>query len=170
LALRGRYWAIEPVLRTRDDVGAGLRVAWELLHLLQLSVRSLEDTATRVVAGQIAGLIALWTQLHTFEETLPKAFAWAAWGLLLASITVLGIRITPRRLSRFWQQLDLGREVCAEPLDENDEVKIVDDLGDALREQRDRLRRAIQLSVALGLAGLGAAALGFVVDKSFFGG
>src|SRR5215204_5217780 len=58
--------AIEPLLRTRDDVGAGMRVGWELLHLLQLSVRSLEDTATRVVAAQVAGLVALWTQLYTF--------------------------------------------------------------------------------------------------------
>jgi hypothetical protein len=101
---------------------------------------------------------------------LPKALAWAAWILLLSSITVLGVRITPRRLSRFWQQLDLGTDICAQPLEESDELKIVDDLGDALREQRDRLRRAIQLSVALGLAGLGAAALGFVLDKAFFSG
>jgi hypothetical protein len=140
-----------------------------LLHLLQLSVRSLEDTATRVVAGQIAGLIAVWTQLYTFEEPLPRSLALAAWVLLIASITVLGIRITPKRLSRFWEHLDVGSQLCAEPLDERDEVRILDDLTDALRAQRDRLQGAIRLSVALGLAGLGFVALGYVVDKLFFG-
>jgi len=45
---------MEPLLRTRDEVSAGIRVGWELLHLLQLSVRSLEDTATRVVAAKNA--------------------------------------------------------------------------------------------------------------------
>jgi hypothetical protein len=140
-----------------------------LLHLLQLSVRSLEDTATRVVAGQIAGLIALWTQLGTFEEPLPKALAWAAWVLLIASISVLGVRITPRRLSIFWQHLDFGRELSAEPLDEREEARILNNLSDALRAQRDQLRLAIRQSVFLGLTGLGAAALGYIIDKVFFG-
>jgi hypothetical protein len=161
--------AIEPLLRTRDDADAGIRVGWELLHLLQLSVRSLEDTATRVVAGQIAGLIALWTQLYTFEEPLPQSLAWASWVLLIASITVLGVRITPRRLSTFWEHLDFGRELCAEPLDEANEEKILTNLSDALRAHRDRLQRAIRQSVLLGLTGLGVAALGYVIDKLFFG-
>jgi hypothetical protein len=161
--------AIEPLLRTRDDADAGIRVGWELLHLLQLSVRSLEDTATRVIAGQIAGLIALWTQLYTFEEPLPKSLGWAAWVLLIGSITVLGVRITPRRLSVFWEHLDFGRELSAEPLEEADETKILTNLSDALRAHRDRLQLAIRQSVVLGLTGLGAAALGYVLDKIFFG-
>jgi hypothetical protein len=165
----GYLKAIEPLLRTRDDADAGIRVGWELLHLLQLSVRSLEDTATRVVAGQIAGLIALWTQLYTFEEPLPKSLAWAAWVLLIASITVLGVRITPRRLSVFWEHLDFGRELSAEPLEEADETKILTNLSDALRTHRDRLQLAIRQSVVLGLTGLGSAALGYVLDKVFFG-
>jgi hypothetical protein len=40
---------------------------------------------------------------------------------------------------------------------------------DALRAQRDQLRLAIRQSVFLGLTGLGAAALGSVFDKVFFG-
>jgi hypothetical protein len=160
---------IEPLLRARDDADSSIRVGWELLHLLQLSVRSLEDTATRVVAGQVAGLIALWTQLYTYEEALPKGFAWAAWLLLIASISVLGIMITPRRLARFWQHIDFGSELCAEPLDESEEAKIVGNLTEALRAQRNRLQYAIRVSVGLGIAALGSAALGYLVDKAFFG-
>jgi hypothetical protein len=60
----------------------------------------------RVVAAQITGLIALWTQLYTFEGRVSAALAWIAWGVLLLSIGLLGYRITPRRLSEFWQRLD----------------------------------------------------------------
>ena len=113
-------------MRTRDDVAAGIRVGWELLHLLQLSVRSVEDTATRVVAAQIAGLVALWTQLHTFEEAVPAVLAWGAWCVLLVSIWLLAIRITPRRLVQFWDRLDTRASVrCDQPLEEADEVEIV---------------------------------------------
>jgi hypothetical protein len=159
---------IEPLLRTRDDVGAGLRVGWELLHLLQLSVRSMEDTATRAVAAQVAGLIALWTQFYTFEEDVPKGLAWLAWLLLLASISILGIRITPRRLRAFWHRLDVGHAITAAPLDEGAEARLVEELSDALRSQRDRLERAIRTSVALGIAGLGIVALAYVVDKGLY--
>jgi hypothetical protein len=56
-------------------------------------VSSLEDGATRVAAAQVAGLIALWTQLYTFEDGPPEVLAWAAWvialgvtGLTLAAV------------------------------------------------------------------------------------
>jgi hypothetical protein len=163
---------VEPVLRTRDDVSAGIRVGWELLHLLQLSVRSLEDTATRVVAAQVAGLIALWTQLFTFEEAVPQSLVWAAWAVLIVSICLLGFRISPRRLSSFWRRLDRGwgTRDPDDPLDEADEAAIVEELTAALRAQRDRLQRAIRLSIALGLAGLALAAIAYVVDKAFYAG
>lgn len=160
---------MEPLLRTRDEVGAGIRVGWELLHLLQLSVRSLEDTATRVVAGQIAGLIALWTQLYTFEEALPHAFAWAGWALITIAIWVLALRVTPRRLSRFWRHLDDWTATrCDQPLEETEEATIVQDLTVSLRAQRDHLQTGIRFSVALGIIGFGLAVVGYVVDKAFY--
>jgi hypothetical protein len=160
---------VEPLLRTRDDVAAGIRVGWELLHLLQLSVRSLEDTATRVVAAQIAGVIALWTQLHTFEEAVPATLAWGAWGILLVSISLLGFRITPRKLAEFWERLDARTSSpCDDPLEEADEVEIVAALTTALRRQRDRIQFAVRSSVALGIVGLTLAAVAFVVDKGFY--
>ncbi len=160
---------MEPLLRTRDEVAAGIRVGWELLHLLQLSVRSLEDTATRVVAAQIAGVIALWTQLYTFEEAAPATLAWAAWGVVLLSIALLGLRIPPRRLSAFWRGLDASSDSrLNEPLDEEQEAGIVAELSTALRAQRDVLQHAVRTSVALGIAGLVLTALAYVVDKGFY--
>jgi hypothetical protein len=78
-------------LRTRTDTSTSVRIAWEILHLLQLSIRSIEDTATRVVAAQVAGLIALWTQLGNFENGPPEVLAWTAWAILVGSILALGL-------------------------------------------------------------------------------
>jgi hypothetical protein len=121
-----------------------------------------------VVAGQIAGVIALWTQLYTFEEAVPRALAFAAWAVLLAAIAVLAVHVTPRRLSRFWERLDHGCERSLGDLVEDDEVEIVVELSEALRSQRERLRRAVRLSVALGLCGLAIAAVAYVVDKAAY--
>jgi hypothetical protein len=161
---------VELLLRTRDDVAAGIRVGWELLHLLQLSVRSVEDTATRVVAAQIAGVIALWTQLYTFEEQVPAALAWAAWTVLLVSICLLGVRIAPRRLADFWERLDTRASTpFDDPLDEADEMQIVTELTAALRAQRDRIQFAVRSSILLGIAGIGLTALAYLVDKGLYG-
>src|SRR5215211_7304196 len=43
--------------------------AWEYVHFLGAHAASLETRAAIVVPAQIAGLIALWTQLFTFEGT-----------------------------------------------------------------------------------------------------
>ena len=61
------------------------RVGWHLLHFLRDSLTSLEEQATRVLAAQIAGLIAIWTQLHTFDRGLARSLVWAAWGFALVA-------------------------------------------------------------------------------------
>ena len=82
-----------------------LLVAWELLEFGRESVASLEDGATRIAAAQVAGLIALWTQLGTFEDGPPEVLAWLAWGLLVVSVSLLAPTVTPRRLARFWEDM-----------------------------------------------------------------
>src|SRR3954453_1378491 len=72
--------------------------AWEYVHFLGAHAASLETRAAIVVPAQIAGLIAVWTQLFTFEETLPHTFAWVAWGLLAVGVIVSGWLVTPIRL------------------------------------------------------------------------
>jgi hypothetical protein len=156
---------MEAAPRPGRDETAPIRIGWELLHLLQLSVRSLEDSATRILAAQIAGLIALWTQLYTFEEAVPRTLAWTAWVTLLASIAVLGTLVTPRRLSGFWEGIDAGAAVTQ---DDAPEREIIDGLSTTLRLHRDRLARALRRSIALGIVGLAVAALAYVVDKGLY--
>ena len=156
-------------LRTRADTSSTVRIAWEILHLLQLSVRSIEDTATRVVAAQVAGLIALWTQLGDFENGPPEVMAWTAWAILLGSITALGLVVTPRRVTRFWNRLATSSLlVTKSALDEEDELEMIDDLCDALRAQRESLHLMLRASITLGLVALGVAGLAYVVEKGFY--
>lgn len=156
-------------LRTRAETSSTVRIAWEILHLLQLSVRSIEDTATRVVAAQVAGLIALWTQLGTFENGPPEVLAWTAWAILLGSIIALGLVVTPRRVTRFWNRLSTSSLlVTKQALDEEDELEMIDDLCDALRAQRESLHRMLRASITLGLVALGVAGLAYVVEKGFY--
>jgi hypothetical protein len=156
-------------LRTRAETSSTVRVAWEILHLLQLSVRSIEDTATRVVAAQVAGLIALWTQLGDFENGPPEVMAWTAWAILLGSITALGLVVTPGRVTRFWNRLATSSLlVTKSALDEEDELEMIDDLCDALRAQRESLHRMLRASITLGLVALSVAGLAYVVEKGFY--
>jgi len=155
--------------RTGGDESVPTRIGWELLHLLQLSVRSLEDGATRILAAQVAGLIALWTQLYTFEEALPKGLAWLAWVMLIAAICYTGTLVTPRRLARFWERVDRGCTELAKTADEPaEELELIDGLATSLRTHRDRLSRALVRSVVLGGAAISLAALAYVVDKAFY--
>ena len=151
------------------DLSNTVRAGWELLHLLQLGVSSLEDTATRVVAAQIAGVIGLWTQLGTFESGPPEILAWSAWGILLVSIVLLATLVSPRRLAEFWTRLVTSDVLVRdEPLALSDEAELIDRLSSALCRQRDRLERRLRISVALGVAGLTVAALAYVVEKALF--
>ena len=65
---------------------------------------ALEETASRVLAAQVAGTIALWTQLHTFEEGPPEVMAWLALLFFTGSISFLGLFLRPRKLVRFWDR------------------------------------------------------------------
>jgi hypothetical protein len=160
-------------MQTSSGYPPASRVGWELLGISRSSLANLEESASRVVAAQVAGLIALWTQLYTFEEALPKAFGWAAWSLLLISISWLGRLVTPRRLARFWDRCRIeGRllRLKTASFDEDEEAQLIQDLGETLSAQIRNLRQGSHISIVLGLAALGAAAAGFVVDKAFYGG
>jgi hypothetical protein len=147
-------------------------VGWELLEISRSSLSNLEESASRVVAAQVAGLIALWTQLYTFEETLPHAFGWAAWSLLVISIGWLGRLVTPRRLARFWERCRIeGRllKLKSASFDEDEEAQLIQDLGETLSAQIRDLRHGTHVSIVLGLVALGVAAAGYAVDKAFYG-
>ena len=128
----------------------------------------MEDTATRVVAAQVAGLIALWTQLGNFENGPPEVLAWTAWVVLVVSVVGLGVVVTPRRVTRFWTRLSDAAPRHGVILDEAVELDLIDDLEDALREQRESIHRILQISIALGLVALVIAGLAYVTEKAFY--
>jgi hypothetical protein len=145
-------------------------VGWELLEISRSTLSNLEESASRVVAGQVAGLIALWTQLYTFEEALPRALGWASWSVLIVSIAWLGRLLTPRRLARFWERLRLEGQLIkvGAPMESEEEAQLIRDLGASLGAQIRHLRGGTHISIVLGILALGLAALGFVVDKGFY--
>jgi hypothetical protein len=143
------------------------RVGWHLLHFMRDSLTSLEEQATRVLAGQIAGFIALWTQLHTFDGGLPRSLAWAAWGLILAALARLAPVVTPRRLARFWSGLPVKDALQGgDHIDCVSEARLIADLTEAAELQMARIRHGLTQSIALSGFGLGLAALSYVIEKT----
>lgn len=154
--------------RMSRDLSPAVRVAWEVLHLVEVSVRSIEDTATRVVAAQVAGLIALWTQLGTFENGPPEVLAWTAWAILVVSIVGLGVVVTPRRVTRFWTSLSNSAPAAGSQLDQAGELELIGELSDALREQRESIHRLLRVSIALAVTALVVAGLAYAAEKAFY--
>ena len=131
------------------------RVAWELLRTLQESLLSLEETASRVLAAQVAGLIALWSQLYTFEDGPPQVLAWLAFLFFVASICFLGFFLRPARLARFWDRAIPDEFFGARtPVSLEEEARIIDHISSSMRAQRNRIERAIRVSIPLGVLAL----------------
>jgi hypothetical protein len=143
-----------------------VRIAWELLEFMRESLTSLEDGATRVAAAQTAGMIALWTQLYTFEDGAPEVLAWVAWVLVVLALAVLGPLVTPRRLARFWARLPLANLLAYDEPDK--ERALISELCATMQAQIIRLRRGMTLSIIFGLTALGFAALAYVLEKAFY--
>jgi hypothetical protein len=143
-----------------------LLVAWELLEFGRESVASLEDGATRIAAAQVAGLIALWTQLGTFENGPPEVLAWLAWGLLVVSVSLLAPTVTPRRLARFWEGM-LTTDILAIDSTAKEE-EIVRSLSVAMEGHMRRVRRGMAASVVIAVLALAAVVLAYVLEKAFY--
>jgi hypothetical protein len=143
-----------------------LLIAWELLEFGRESVASLEDGATRIAAAQVAGLIALWTQLGTFEDGPPEVLAWLAWGLLVVSVSLLAPTVTPRRLARFWEGM-LTTDILAIDSTAKEE-EIVRSLSVAMEGHMRRVRRGMAVSVVIAVFALAAVALAYVLEKAFY--
>lgn len=130
---------------------------------------ALEETASRVLAAQVVGMIALWSQLYTFEEGPPEVLAWIALFLLIGSIGFLGLFLRPRRLVRFWDRaipddlFAVKRAVMPE-----EEAATIEHISTAMRRQRDALERGIQVSIPLGVLALCLVAIAYAVDKRWY--
>jgi hypothetical protein len=145
------------------------RIGWELVRLLQESLMALEETASRVLAAQVAGTIALWTQLHTFEEGPPKFMAWIALLLWVGSICFLGLFLRPRKVVRFWDRA-IPDEVFSvkRPVTPEEEQSLIEHMSTTMRGQRDSLERGVQVSIPLGVLALGLVTVAYAVDKGWY--
>ena len=145
------------------------RVGWELLRLLQESLASIEETASRILAAQVAGTIALWTTLFTFENGPPRVLAWLALGVLIMSIALLGAFLRPRRVVRFWDRVvpeDLFAARRSVSLEE--ETRTVRAISAAMRDHRDQLERGVAVSVPLGVLALALVAVAYGIEKAWY--
>jgi hypothetical protein len=150
-----------------QDLDRGLAVAWQLAQFSRAHVTSMEEQATRVVAAQVAGLIALWTQLGNFDDQAARVFAWASWVTLILSISSLGPVVTPRRIARFWERLPIPtRGEPVRPLTTDDEARIVGELAQTTEEQARRIGRGLRISIFLGLLALSLVSLAYVLEKT----
>ena len=141
-------------------------VAWELLEFTRAALTSLEDGATRVAAAQVAGLIALWTQLGTFEDGPPEILAWAAWGILVIGVASLAPIVTPRRLAKFWESLPVEDILAADEPEK--EERLIRELCETMQSQLSRLRRGMAVSIALALVALVITAIAYVIEKTAY--
>ena len=137
--------------------------AWEFVHLLAAHLGSLETRAAIIMPAQVAALIALWTQLYTFEEAVPHALAWAAWSAFLLGLVGAAWLITPNRLTRTSL---LGYGLHTRP--ETGRAEIVEELSGIIQHRVRRLHIGLIVSVGLTVLALGLVVLAYVVDKAFY--
>jgi hypothetical protein len=156
----------------RDSAAAdpsAARVGWELLRVLQESLTSIEETASRILAAQIAGTIALWTTLFTFENGPPRVLAWIALGVLIGSVALLGAFMRPRRVVRFWDRVvpdDLFAARRSVSL--NEEARTVAAISATMRGHRDQLERGVAVAVPLGVVALALLAVAYTIEKAWY--
>jgi hypothetical protein len=151
-----------------SEISYTMRVAWELVAGLRASLLSLEERATRVVPAQVAGLIALWTQIHTFDRAPALVLIWGAWATEIVAILILAHLVMPSRLAKFWAGLIPPEVVLAElkPLSPDDEGAIAARMSATLHAQIDRLRRGFRLAVGMSTLALVLTAVGYVIERS----
>src|SRR5437879_12198338 len=118
-------------------------VGWHLLHFTRDSLTSLEEQATRVLAAQIAGLVAIWTQLHTFDRGVPRSLVWAAWAFARVAPARLAPLVTPKRLGHFWTGLPAKDALRRDNhLDCEADSRLITELSETADRPHDRMRRA----------------------------
>lgn len=129
----------------------------------------LEETASRVLAAQVAGLIAVWSQLHTFENGPPEVLAWTALSVFIGSICFLGFFLRPPKLVRFWDKAIPDELFGAKrPVTFEEEAAAIEHISTMMRSHRDHLERGVRVSVPLGVTALLLIAIGYAVEKGFY--
>ena len=129
--------------------------AWNLLNQARASFTSLETRAAIIAPSVVGGLIAVWTQLDTFDSGLTRSLVWASWGVLVGALALLATLIAPQRALH---------SSIAPAYD--DELVYVTGMLRSLQSHTRRLHVALELSVGLSMLGLALIVVAYVVEKT----
>ena len=113
----------------------------------------------------MAALIALWTQLYTFEEKLPRTLVWIAWSALILALAGAAWLITPGRMHRA-SIVHYGPR--ARPGADGEEI--VRELCTIVQERIRLLHVGLRISIGLTLFALALLVLAYALDKWLFNG
>jgi hypothetical protein len=139
--------------------------AWDFAHFLSTHLASLETRAAILVPAQVAALIALWTQLYTFEETLPRTLVWIAWSVLIVALAGAAWLITPGRVHR---RSIVHYGLQARPGADGEEI--AREVCEMVQERVRVLHVGLRASIGLTLLALGLLVLAYALDEALFNG
>lgn len=138
---------------------------WDFVHFLGSHIESMETRAAIIVPAQLAGAIALWTQLYTFEETIPRTLAWIAWAALIVGLSVAAWITTPGRIRR---DSVIGQGLRAHP--STNREALVGEICGILHARLRVLNVGMRLSIGISMLALALVVLAYALDKIFYSG
>jgi len=144
-------------------VAASGRETWNFAHFLSSHLASLETRAAILIPAQVSALIALWVQLYTFDDGVPRILGWIAWAVLIVALVGAAWLITPGRLQR---RSILAYGLHARPDVDNEEL--VHELCASVQERVRILHIGLRISIGLTVLSLGLAVLAYILDKAAF--
>jgi hypothetical protein len=148
-----------------DSIEYSEQEGWDFVHFLGSHVESMETRAAIIVPAQLAGAIALWTQLYTFEETIPRTLAWIAWAALIVGLLLAAWITTPGRMRR---DSVIGHGLGAR-LSTNREA-LVGEICGILHARVRVLNVGMRVSIGISMLALALVVLAYALDKIFYSG
>jgi hypothetical protein len=148
-----------------DSVEYPEQESWDFVHFLGSHVESMETRATIIVPALLAGAIALWTQLYTFEGTIPRTLAWIAWAALLFGLVVAAWITTPGRIGQ-------DSVICYGPKARpgTNREALVSEICGILHARVRLLHVGMRISVGISMLALALVVLAYTLDKVFYSG
>jgi hypothetical protein len=148
-----------------DSIDYSEQEGWDFVHFLGSHVASMETRAAIVLPAQLVGAIALWTQLYTFEETIPRTLAWIAWAALIVGLLLAAWITMPGRMRR---DSVIGHGLGAR-LSTNREA-LVGEICGILHARVRVLNVGMRVSIGISMLALALVVLAYALDKIFYSG
>ena len=147
-----------------DSIDYSEKEGWDFVHFLGSHVE-VWTRAAIILPAQLVGAIALWTQLYTFEEIIPRTLAWVAWAALIVGVIVAAWITTPRRIRR---ESVIGYGLKARP--STNPKALVDEICGMLHARVRVLHVGMRASVGISMLALALIVLAYAIDKTLYSG